>query len=66
MKKLGKLIKKRLIDLELTQTELAARIGVNHKYLSKIICGYRGPGRYTESLAKELGVSADELRRLSA
>lgn len=66
MNELGKFIKKRLIDQGRTQVELAETIGVKPQYLSNIIRGIRGPGKYTEALARELGVSEEKLRQLSA
>ncbi|MDZ4042882.1 MAG: helix-turn-helix transcriptional regulator [Eubacteriales bacterium] len=66
MNELGRFIKKRLIDQGRTQVELADRIGVKPQYLSSIIRGKKGPGKYTPALARELGIREEELRRLCA
>jgi transcriptional regulator with XRE-family HTH domain len=50
----GKRIKKRLIDLEMTQTELGKRAGCGRKYLIKIMAGERSGGKYMESICKIL------------
>jgi transcriptional regulator with XRE-family HTH domain len=62
--RLGKTIKKRLIDLGRTQRSLAEALGVDPRYLSKIVRGKVGPGKYVSALARELDVSEEDLRRL--
>lgn len=65
MTELGKVIKKALVDKGLTQKELAERIGMDRKYLNKIVRGVRRPGTYSSVLAQELGISEDDIRRLA-
>lgn len=43
---LGKEIKKKLIDKEMTQTELADQLGVTKQYITKIITGTRTGEKY--------------------
>lgn len=52
----GKKIKKRLVDLEMPQTELGERIGCGRRYLIKIMTGERSGGKYMEALCNELGL----------
>ncbi len=66
MNDLGKLIKKNLIDKGMTQGELASRIGVSEKYLSRIVRGERGPGKYVPALARELNVPEETIRELAS
>ncbi len=46
----GKKVKKRLIDMGMTQVELAERVGITDKYLSKILYGYRPGTKYVEKI----------------
>ena len=64
MTKLGKKIKKRLIDLGKTQRLLAETLGVDPRYISKIVRGKVGPGKYIGALARELQIPEEELQRL--
>ena len=43
---LGKEIKKKLIDKDMTQTELAEQLGVTKQYITKIITGTRTGDKY--------------------
>ena len=43
---LGKEIKKKLIDKDMTQVELAEQLGVTKQYITKIITGTRTGGKY--------------------
>lgn len=43
---LGKEIKKKLIDKEMTQVELANQLGVTKQYITKIITGTRTGEKY--------------------
>ena len=64
MTKLGKTIKKRLIDLGKTQRDLAEALGIDPRYISKIVRGKVGPGKYIGVLARELQLPEEELRDL--
>ncbi len=46
----GKKVKKRLIDMGMTQVELAGRVGITTKYLSKILHGHRSGSKYMEKI----------------
>lgn len=46
----GKKVKKRLIDMGMTQVELADRVGITDKYLYKILYGYRPGIKYVEKI----------------
>ena len=50
-------VKKRLIDLGMTQTELAAQIGTTRQYLRKILIGERTGEKYREEIDRVLGIS---------
>ncbi|WP_283681250.1 helix-turn-helix domain-containing protein [Parablautia sp. Marseille-Q6255] len=58
---LGKKIKKRLVDLDMTQRQLAASLGVNPVYITKIMNGSRTGAKYREQIAEILKM--DELHR---
>lgn len=51
---LGKKIKKRLVDLDMTQRELAALLGINPVYITKIMNGSRTGAKYRKQIAKIL------------
>lgn len=55
----GRMIKKRLIDMELTQVELAAMLGTNKQYIQKILCGERSGKKYIEEISRILGIEID-------
>ena len=57
MTPLGKKISKRLIDLDMTQRELAARIGSTPQYLQKILHGERSGRKYLASIEEILKMS---------
>ena len=55
---LGALVREKRKEIGITQYQLALRLGVQPAYLSQIETGTRRwPGKYTEALARELGVS---------
>lgn len=47
-------VKKRLIDLNMTQVELALRVGTSNQYLNKILCGERSGKKYIEKISEIL------------
>lgn len=55
-KKHIKILKKRLIDLDMNQVELAQKAGISYLYLKLIISGRRSPGKYAKTLAEILGI----------
>lgn len=50
----GKKVKKRLIDLNMTQAELAAMLGTTRQYLNKILVGTRSGEKYREEIKRIL------------
>lgn len=53
----GKMINKRLIDLGMTQCELAAQLGTTPQYLQKVIHGERSGEKYLASMEQILKIS---------
>lgn len=54
-------VKKRLIDLNMTQRELAAQIGINENYLSDVLNGRRSGKKYKPSIILQLGLEDSRL-----
>lgn len=52
----GIIVKKRLIELDMTQRQLAKRIGVNENYLTDILKGRRSGKKYKESIMRTLEI----------
>lgn len=52
----GKEVKKRLIDLDMTQVELASMLGIKKQYITKILCGERKGSKYIKEISKILGI----------
>ena len=52
----GKKVKKRLIDKDMTQAELAELIGCERQYLYKILVGERSGEKYKEAISMILGI----------
>ncbi|MDD2235367.1 MAG: helix-turn-helix transcriptional regulator [Desulfitobacteriaceae bacterium] len=50
----GVLVKKRLLDLEMTQVELAQAVGTSKNYLSLILYGERTGDKYLPRIIREL------------
>lgn len=46
----GRKVRKRLIDMDMTQVELAALLGCNKQYLHKILIGERSGTKYKEMI----------------
>ena len=53
----GKRIKKRLIDLNMTQVELARQLGISMQYMRRIISGDRSGNTYRERIEEILNNS---------
>lgn len=51
-------VKKRLIELDMTQRELAKKIGVNENYLTDILRGRRSGKKYQAAIRSVLGISS--------
>ncbi|EKN63318.1 helix-turn-helix transcriptional regulator [Schinkia azotoformans] len=56
----GIIVKKRLIELNMTQRQLAKKIGVNENYLTDILNGRRSGKKYIDQLTKTLALDIDE------
>ena len=54
----GVKVRKKLIDRNMTQVELAALIGCNTQYLYKILCGERSGRKYIEDISRILDIKA--------
>lgn len=54
----GLKVKKRLIDKNMTQVELADLIGTNKQYVHKILCGERSGKKYIDKIREILDMAA--------
>lgn len=54
---LGAIVKKRLIELNKTQRELATEIGTSDKYLNMIFYGRRSGNKYIGAMEKVLDIN---------
>lgn len=52
----GRKVKKRLIDKNMTQVELAALLGCNKQYIHKILVGERSGKKYIEAISRILDI----------
>ena len=52
----GRMVRKRLIDKDMTQVELAALLGCSKQYLRKILCGERSGKKYMEEILRILDI----------
>ncbi|WP_113673468.1 hypothetical protein [Vallitalea guaymasensis] len=59
--KLGEQIKVYCITTNVLLTDLADTIGIKKQYLTAIIYGARGTGKYTEVFARLLDLTEDEV-----
>lgn len=50
----GKMVKKALIDMDMTQTDLASAVGTSRRYIGFILTGDRSPGRYEQPIRAAL------------
>ncbi len=57
----GKIIKKRLVDINKNQTWLANKVGMNTKYLSLILYGERSGKKYLSDIFNVLGLDPELL-----
>ncbi len=53
---IGRLIKRRLIDKDMTATELAMAIGVKPQYLNSILHGQRSGKKYLAQIGEVLDI----------
>lgn len=58
----GATVKKKLIDLDMTQVQLAEAVGTSNKYLNLILYGDRSGEKYKNSIIRVLGLDPEELK----
>ena len=56
----GKKVVIRLIEVNMTQKELADEIGCTRQYLHKILVGERSGKKYTDNICNALGIVYNE------
>ncbi len=62
--KFGVKVRIRLIELGMTQSELAEMVGTSQRYMNHLICGYRNPSdKYIEEIEKALKISLNDYKR---
>ena len=54
----GKLVRKKLVDKNMTQAELADQIGSTHQYLSDVLHGKRSGTKYQDRINLILGIDS--------
>ena len=59
---IGILIKKRMVDLNMTKRDLAASIGANYNYITNIFYGERSGEKYMDKIAEVLNLDLNELK----
>ena len=62
---LGLLVKRRLIDLNITQAELAEAVGMKQGHLADMLRGERAGHKYREAMARKLKLTQEEMARLT-
>ena len=58
----GRKVRKRLIDKNMTQVELAALLGCNKQYIHKILVGERSGKKYIEAISRIRCLAASGIR----
>lgn len=59
----GKEIKKHMIDLEMSQSELAKKMGVSSPYVGEILRGTRSSVNAQRKVCEAVGLDYDELMK---
>lgn len=52
----GVIVKKRLVELKMTQRQLAKNLGMNENYLTDILAGRKSGIKYRVSILMEIGL----------
>lgn len=52
----SKRVRKRLIDLNMTQRELAEKVGMNERFLTDVLAGRRPGIKYADKIYEVLGL----------
>ena len=60
----GILVKKRLIELSMTQRELAREIGANENYLTDVLNGRKAGIKYKAIISEKLGLEEEKKRSI--
>ena len=60
---IGKAIRERLMDLNMTQREFASRIGTSENYLNFILRGERSGDKYLGRIREELKLDVEKFRK---
>ena len=59
---LGKDIKKKLVDIDMSQVELAERVGTTKSYLSQVMRGGKSGEKYLTAICAVLDLNPDRYR----
>lgn len=59
----GKEVKKRLIDMDMTQRDLAEKLGVSSPYITDILRGTRTSANTQRRICEAVGLDYDELMK---
>ncbi|WP_199898935.1 helix-turn-helix domain-containing protein [Paenibacillus popilliae] len=59
---IGKMVKKRLIEVGITHRQLAQQIGTSEQYLNSILFGARSGRNYLPKIARVLELDLEKLR----
>ncbi len=59
---IGRIIKKRLIDLDMSKKTFAQLIGANYTYVTYIMYGERSGAKYMDKIARVLKLSLEDLK----
>lgn len=62
---IGKVIKKRLIDINKSQIWLAKKVGMNEKYLHLVLYGERSGQKYLPDIIKVLGLDQELIKEIA-
>lgn len=62
---LGVIIKKRLIEVGMTQVQLAKEIGTSNKYLNMILYGDRSGEKYLNNIFRVLNIDPELLKKIA-
>lgn len=59
---IGKVVKKRLIEVGITHRQLAQQIGTSEQYLNAILFGARSGKKFLPKIARVLGLELEKLK----
>ena len=58
----GKIIRKRMIEMDMTKQELAVLIGAHYNYITFILYGERSGAKYMDRIAEVLKLDREKLK----